>query len=69
MSVEPDWVEFDVVISDDVSRALADSDRLEAFERRTPAERRRLLQPVEATVMPETRRQRIADLLSSMPRD
>ncbi len=59
----------DVLLAEDVHRALADSGRLDAFERRTPGERRRLLQPVEAAVKPETRRQRIAALLGSLPPD
>ena len=59
----------DVPRADDIDRALADAGRLEAFERQTPAQRRRLLQPIEDAATPETRRQRIAALLSSLARD
>ena len=57
----------DVLLAQDVHRALTDSGRLDAFERRTPAERRRLLQPIEAAVKRDTRRQRITALLGSLP--
>ena len=56
----------DVPVADDVHRALADAGRLGAFERKTPAERRRLLQPVEDAGTPETRRRRTAALLKSL---
>lgn len=59
----------DVPLADDVHRALADAGRLDAFERTTPPQRRRLLQPIEDAVRPETRQQRIAALLRSMPPD
>jgi hypothetical protein len=57
----------DVPLADDVHRALADAGRLDAFQRKPPADRRRLLQPVEEAARPETRRQRIAALLRSLP--
>lgn len=56
----------DVPLASDVHRALADAGRLDAFERQRPAERRRLLQPVEDAVRPETRRQRLDALVRSM---
>jgi hypothetical protein len=59
----------DVLLAEDVNRALADSGRLAAFERRRPGERRRLLQPIETAVTSETRRRRIAALLGSLPPD
>ena len=59
----------DVPLAEDVDRALADAGRLDAFERRTPAQRRRLLQPIEDAVKPGTRQQRIAALLRSLPPD
>lgn len=62
----------EVPVPDDVHRALADADadagRLTTFEGRTPAERRRLLVPVQDAVRPETRRQRIAHLVRSLAR-
>jgi len=57
----------DVPLADDIHRALADAGCLDAFERKTPAQRRRLLQPIEDAVKPETRQQRIAALLRSLP--
>ena len=57
----------DVPLAEDIHRALADAGRLDAFDRKTPAQRRRLLQPIEDAVKPETRRQRIAALLRSLP--
>ncbi len=57
----------DVPLADDVHRALADAGRLEAFQHRRPADRRRLLQPIEDAVRPSTRQQRIATLLRSLP--
>lgn len=59
----------DVPLADDVHRALADAGRLDAFGRRTPAQRRQLLQPIEDAARPETRQQRIAALLRSIPPD
>lgn len=59
----------DVPLAEDIDRALAGDGRREAFERQTPAQRRRLLQPIEDAVVPETRRQRIAALLRSLPPD
>jgi hypothetical protein len=56
----------DVPLAEDIDRALAQAGRLEAFERKTPAQRRRLLQPIVEAVKPETRQQRIAALLSSL---
>jgi len=47
-------------------QALADAGLLSAFERKTPAQRRRLLQPIEAAVKAETRRRRTAALLRSL---
>lgn len=58
-----------VPLADDVHRALADADRLDAFQRKRPADRRRLLQPIEDAARPETRQQRIAALLRSLPPD
>jgi hypothetical protein len=46
---------------------LADADRLDAFQRKQPPDRRRLLQPIEDAARPETRQQRIAALLRSLP--
>lgn len=57
----------DVPLADDVQRALAEADRLAAFLRKRPSERRRLLQPIEDAARLETRRQRIAALLGSLP--
>jgi hypothetical protein len=57
----------EVPLADDVHRALADADRLDAFQRKRPADRRRLLQSIEDAARPETRQQRIAALLRSLP--
>jgi hypothetical protein len=57
----------DVPLAVDVHRALADADRLDAFQRKRPADRRRLLQPIEDAARPETRQQRIGALLRSLP--
>jgi hypothetical protein len=57
----------EVPLADDVHRALADADRLDAFQRKQPPDRRRLLQPIEDAARPETRQQRIAALLRSLP--
>jgi uncharacterized protein YdeI (YjbR/CyaY-like superfamily) len=59
----------DVPLADDVQRALADADRLDAFQRKKPADRRRLLQPIEDAARPGTRQQRIVALLRSLPPD
>ena len=59
----------DVPLADDVHRALADAGRLEAFERRSPAQRRRLLQPIEDAVKVETRQQRTAAMVRALPPD
>lgn len=56
----------DVPLPDDVHAALADAGRLDAFRRRSPAQQRRLLQPVEDAVRPATRQQRTADLVRSL---
>ncbi|MFK5647940.1 YdeI/OmpD-associated family protein [Ornithinimicrobium sp. LYQ121] len=57
----------DVPLAEDIDRALADGGRLDAFERKTPAHRRRLLQPIEEAARPETRQQRIEALVRSLP--
>jgi hypothetical protein len=57
----------DVPLADDVRHALVDADRLDAFQRKRPADRRRLLQPIEEAARPETREQRITALLRSLP--
>lgn len=59
----------EVPIPEDVRRALSESGRLDAFERRTPAERRRLLQPVDDSATPATRQRRTATLVDSLPAD
>ena len=59
----------DVPLADDVHRALADTGRLEAFQRWKAADRRRLLHPIEEAVRPDTRQKRIAALLRSVPAD
>ena len=59
----------DVPVADDGHRALADAGRLDAFRRKTPAQRRRLLQPIEDAAKPETRQQRAAALVRSLPPD
>lgn len=59
----------DVPLADDLQRALTEAGRLAAFERQTPAERRRLLQPIEVAATPETRQRRTAALLRSLPPD
>jgi hypothetical protein len=56
----------DVPLADDIQRALVDAGRLDAFQRRTPADRRRLLQPIEEAARPGTRQQRIAALLRAL---
>lgn len=57
----------DVPLADYVQRALAEADRLAAFLRKRPSERRRLLQPIEDAARLETRRQRIVALVGSLP--
>jgi hypothetical protein len=59
----------DVPLADDVHAALADAGRLDAFRRRTPAQQRRLLQPIEDAVRPATRQQRTAALIRSLQPD
>lgn len=56
----------DVPLPDDLVAALATAGRLAAFERRSPAERRRLLQPIEEAARAETRERRITALLLSL---
>lgn len=56
----------EVPLASDAHRALADAGRLDAFERKRPAERRRLLQPIEDAVRPETRQQRLEALVRSL---
>lgn len=56
----------DVPLADDLQLALTEAGRLAAFERQTPAERRRLLQPIEVAATPETRQRRTAALLRSL---
>jgi hypothetical protein len=56
----------DVPLPDDVRRALVDAGRLDAFQKVRPAQRRRLLQPIEDAVKPATRSQRIAAVLRSL---
>lgn len=59
----------DVPLADDIQRALVDAQRLDAFQRKTPADRRRLLQPIEEAARPGTRQHRIAALLRALPPD
>ena len=56
----------DVPLADDVHRALADAGRLDAFQSKTAPARRRLLQPIEDAVRPQTRQQRIDALVRSL---
>lgn len=56
----------DVPIADDLHRALVDAGRLTAFERKTPAERRRLIQPIEDAATSQTRQRRTIALLQSL---
>lgn len=53
-----------VPLPDDVREALAGAGRLEAFELRRPAERRRLLAEVDTAATDATRRRRVARLVS-----
>lgn len=55
----------DIPLAADIHQALTDAGRLDAFQRRAPAQRQRLLQPIEDAVKPHTRRQRIDALLWS----
>lgn len=55
-----------VPIADDILHALSDAGLLAAFQRKTPAQRRRLLQPIEEAATSETRQRRTAALLSSL---
>lgn len=56
-----------VPVPDDVRAALEAAGRQIAFGRRRPAERRRLLQPVEDAARAATRDRRIAALVASLP--
>ncbi|WP_309649847.1 YdeI/OmpD-associated family protein [Nocardioides sp.] len=55
-----------VPLPPDLRDALADAGRLAAFESKPPAERRRLLQPVEEAARSETRRRRIEALVRDL---
>jgi hypothetical protein len=57
----------EVPLPDDVHRALTRAGRLAAFDTKSPSERRRLLQPIEEAARPETRQQRTAALLRTLP--
>jgi hypothetical protein len=57
----------EVPLPDDVHRAWVDAARLVAFQRNSPAERRRLLQPIEQVARAQTRQRRIAALVRSLP--
>lgn len=50
----------------DVRRALADAGRLDAFEERRPAERRRLLAEVDAAATETTRQRRVSALVRAL---
>ncbi len=56
----------DVPLAEDIERALSDAGLLDAFARRTPAQRRRLLQPVEDAARAQTRQQRIEALVRAL---
>lgn len=56
-----------VPVPDDVRTALETGDRQQAFDSLRPAERRRLLQPVDDAAQPERRQRRIAALVRSLP--
>lgn len=58
-----------VPIADDILQALSAAGLLAAFQRKTPAQRRRLLQPIEEAATSATRQRRTAALLSSLPPD
>ena len=55
-----------VPIADDILHALSDAGLLAEFQRKTSAQRRRLLQPIEGAATSETRQRRTAALLSSL---
>lgn len=55
-----------VPVPDDVRSALETAHRQQAFDSLRPAERRRLLQPVDDAAQPETRQRRIAALVRSL---
>jgi hypothetical protein len=59
----------DVPLADDVHRALADAGRLDVFNGKTPAQQRRLLQPIEDAAKAETRQQRTAALVRALSPD
>lgn len=61
-SVDPDLVP----LPDDVRAVLEERGVLTAFEARRPAERRRLLVPVDNAVRPETRQRRIETLARAL---
>jgi hypothetical protein len=56
-----------VPVPTDVQAALEATGRNDAFARRRPAERRRLLQPVEDAAQEATRRRRIEALIHAVP--
>lgn len=56
-----------VPLPDDVRAALESAGRQHAFDSLRPAERRRLLQPVEDAAQPATRQRRISALITSLP--
>ena len=56
-----------VPVPDDVRTALHSAGRQQAFDSLRPAERRRLLQPVNDASQPATRQRRIAALVRSLP--
>lgn len=56
-----------VPVPDDVRAALESAGRQHAFDSLRPAERRRLLQPVDDAAQPATRQRRIAALVRSFP--
>ena len=58
-----------VPLPDDVRRALVEAGRLTAFERRSPAARRRLLQPLDDAAQAPTRGRRLAALVRLLPPD
>lgn len=55
-----------VALPPDVRAALDDSARMQTFEARSAAERRRLLQPIEEAARPATRRRRIEALVRGL---
>lgn len=55
-----------VPLTDDVERALDRAGRRAVFEQRSPAQRRRLLQPVDDAARPETRLRRIDALVRAL---